>query len=45
MKQDEYILQNKISELLGEYQTMNKYQRHDAKYISNPKIIIYESFK
>ena len=45
MKKDEYILQNKISELLGEYQTMNKDQRHDAQDISNPQIIISESFK
>ena len=36
---------NKISELLGEYQTMNKDQRHDAQDISNPQIIISESFK
>ena len=45
MKQDEYNLQIKISELLGEYQTMNKEQRHDAHDISNPKIIISETFK
>ena len=45
MKQDEYSLQNKISELLGEYQTMDKEQRHDAQDISNPQIIISESFK
>jgi superfamily II DNA/RNA helicase len=44
MKQDEYSLQNKISELLGEYQTMNKGQRHDSQDISNPQIIISESF-
>ena len=44
MKQDEYSLQIKISELLGEYQTMNKEQRHDAQDISNPQIIISESF-
>jgi hypothetical protein len=44
MKQDEYILQNKISDLLGEYQTMNKEQRHDAQDISDPQIIISESF-
>ena len=44
MKQDEYSLQNKISELLGEYQTMNKEQRHDAQDISNPQIIISETF-
>ena len=45
MKQNEYSLQNKISELLSEYQTMNKEQRHDAQDISNPQIIISESFK
>ena len=44
MKQDEYSLQNKISELLGEYQTKNKEQRHDAQDISNPQIIISETF-
>ena len=44
MKQDEYILQNKISELLGEYHTMNKEQRHDVQDISNPQIIISETF-
>ena len=44
MKLDEYILQNKISDLLGEYQTMNKEQRHDAQDISDPQIIISESF-
>ena len=44
MKLDEYSLQKKISELLGEYQTMNKEQRHDAQDISNPQIIISESF-
>ena len=44
MKHDEYSLQNKISELLGEYQTMNKDQRHEALDISNPQIIISESF-
>ena len=44
MKQHEYILQNKISDLLGEYQTMNKEQRHDAQDISDPQIIISESF-
>lgn len=45
MKQDEYKLQNKISELLSEYKTMNKDQRHDSQDISNPQIIISESFK
>ncbi len=45
MKQDEYKLQTKITGLLKEYQTMNKEQRHDAQDISNPQIIISESFK
>ena len=45
MKQDEYKLQTEISGLLKEYQTMNKEQRHDAQDISNPQIIISESFK
>ena len=45
MKQDEYELQTKITGLLKEYQTMNKEQRHDAQDISNPQIIISESFK
>ncbi len=44
MKQDEYRLQVEISGLLKEYQTMNKEQRHDAQDISNPQIIISESF-
>ncbi len=45
IKQDEYNLQNKISELLSEYQTMSKEQRRDAQDISNPQIIISETFK
>lgn len=44
MKQDEYNLQNRISKLFGEYQTMNKDQRHDAQDISNPQIVISETF-
>jgi hypothetical protein len=44
MKLDEYGLQTKIPELLAEYQTMNKDQRHDAKDISNPQIVISETF-
>ena len=44
MKQDEYILQNKILELLNDYQTMNKDQRQDAMDIGNPQIIISETF-
>ncbi len=44
MKQDEYKLQTEITGLLKEYQTMNKEKRHDAQDISNPQIIISESF-
>lgn len=45
MKQDEYILQAKIANLLSEYQTQDTTQRHDAQEISQPQIIISESFK
>ena len=45
IKQDEYNLQIKISELLNEYQTMNKEQRHSYQDVSDPQIIISESFK
>lgn len=45
MKQNEYRLQSKISELLAEYQTVSKEQRHDVQDISNPQIIISESFR
>ena len=45
IKQDEYRLQGKITELLKDYHTMNKGQRHDAQDISNPQIIISETFK
>ena len=44
IKQDEYVLQNKITDLMGEYHTMNKEQRHDSQDISNPQIIISETF-
>lgn len=44
LKQDEYKLQAEINGLLQEYQTMNKEQRHDAQDISNPQIIISETF-
>ena len=44
LKQDEYKLQAEINGLLQEYQTMNKEQRHDAQNISNPQIIISETF-
>ncbi len=44
IKQDEYRLQNEITALLSEYQTMNKDQRQDAMDIGNPQIIISETF-
>ena len=44
LKQDEYKLQAEINGLLQEYQTMNKEQRHDTQDISNPQIIISETF-
>ena len=44
LKQNEYKLQVEINGLLQEYQTMNKEQRHDAQDISNPQIIISETF-
>lgn len=45
MQQEEYKLQNIISELCDEYQTKNKAQLHDARDISEPRIIISESFQ
>lgn len=45
MKQDEFKLHKHIENLLKEYQTTNKEQRHDALDVSNPQIIISESFK
>ena len=45
MQQEEYKLQNIISELCDEYQTKNKAQLHDARDISDPRIIISESFQ
>lgn len=45
MKQDEYRLQVFISQLLQEYQTQSKEQRHDAQDISDPQIIISETFQ
>ena len=45
MKQDEYRLQVFISQLIQEYQTQSKEQRHDAQEISDPQIIISETFQ
>lgn len=44
IKQEEAKLHKEISDLLSEYQTMNKEQRHDALSISNPQIVISETF-
>ena len=44
IRQDEYKLQVRIGELFSEYQTMNSSQRKEAQNISNPQIIISESF-
>ena len=44
IKEAEYKIQTSISELVAEYHTLNKEQRHETKDISNPQIIISESF-
>ena len=45
MMKDEYKIQKTIEELLNEYRTMNTDQKHDSLNISDPQIIISESFK
>lgn len=45
MMKDEYMIQKTIEELLNEYRTMNTDQKHDSLNISDPQIIISESFK
>lgn len=45
MKQDEYRLQAFISQLLQEYQPQSKEQRHESQDISDPRIIISETFQ
>jgi hypothetical protein len=44
IQQDESNLHKEISDLLSEYQTMNREQRHDALSISDPQIVISETF-
>lgn len=44
IKSDEYKIQTKISNLIDEYHTMSKEQRHNVTDISDPQIIISESF-
>ena len=45
MKQAEYRLQAEISQLIQTYQTTGQDQRHDAQQLSDPQIIISETFK
>lgn len=44
IKLNEYKIQGAISGLIDEYQTMSKEQRHEITDISDPQIIISESF-
>lgn len=44
MKRDEYKIQDRISRLVVEYHTMSKAERHSAADITDPQIIISESF-
>lgn len=45
VREKEYSLQKQLTELLIEYQTKSKEQRHDEQDISDPQIIISESFR
>lgn len=45
IREEEYKIKEEIKGLFEEYQTMDKEQRHDAQDISNPRIVISESFK
>lgn len=45
IREEEYKIKEEIEGLFEEYQTMDKNQRHDAQDISNPQIVISESFK
>lgn len=45
IREEEYKIKVEIEGLFEEYQTMDKNQRHDAQDISNPQIVISESFK
>lgn len=45
IREEEYKIKEEIKCLFEEYQTMDKNQRHDAQDISNPQIVISESFK
>lgn len=45
IKRNEYDIQKRISKLIDEYYTMSKEQRHNVTDITDPQIIISESFK
>lgn len=45
IREEEYKIKEEIKGLFEEYQTMDKKQRHDIQDISNPQIVISESFK
>lgn len=45
IREEEYKIKEEIKGLFEEYQTMDKKQRHDVQDISNPQIVISESFK
>lgn len=45
IREEEYKIKVEIKGLFEEYQTMDKEQRHDVQDISNPQIVISESFK
>lgn len=45
IREEEYKIKVEIKSLFEEYQTMDKEKRHDAQDISNPQIVISESFK
>ena len=44
IKTDEYKIQERIGELLEEYQVKSSEKEHEAKELSDPKIIISETF-
>lgn len=44
IREDAYKIQLEIDKLFKEYQTQSKEQRHDAQDISDPQIIISETF-
>lgn len=44
IRQEEYKLQTSISQLLEEYRTQNREERQDLQEVSDPQIIISETF-